>query len=454
MTQSHTRDQTMDLHPPAAVREIAERLERAGFETWAVGGAVRDAVLALPAGDWDLATRARPQEVRRLFRRTAPIGIEHGTVGVLGRDGVLYEVTTFRRDVETFGRHAVVAFADTIEEDLARRDFTFNALAWRPSTGELRDPFGGLDDLHAGRLRTVGRAAERFAEDYLRVLRALRFAGHFRLAIAPETWRPLVEATAHLPQLSAERIREELWKILSNTPHASAPLSLYAASGVLAVLYPELDRSVGAAVANGRGDAWALSLRAVDALPRTRPLLRVAALLHALGSDHSAPRAPAAGTAPEVQRAERAAGIMRRLKASNQETERVARLVAFHTAFPTEQLPAAATDADVRRWLRDVGTDLVPDLVRLRFAFDRAGAGPGTAVLAAWARRVRRVLGTRPPLELSDLAIGGEDLKRLGLAPGPRMGEVLRTLLDRVVSDPSLNTRERLLALARQELER
>src|SRR5690606_10030349 len=137
----------LELRPPAAVREIARRLEEAGFETWAVRGAVRDSVLGLEAGDWDLATRARPNEVRRLFRRTVPIGIEHGTVGVLWRDGVLYEVTTFRRDLETFGRHAVVEFADTVEEDLSRRDFTCNALAWHPLTKELRDPYLGLEDL-------------------------------------------------------------------------------------------------------------------------------------------------------------------------------------------------------------------------------------------------------------------------------------------------------------------
>ena len=216
----------MDLRPPGAVREIVRRLETAGYEAWAVGGAVRDAALGLPAGDWDIATRARPRDVRRLFRRTVPIGIEHGTVGVLGRDGRLYEVTTFRRDVETFGRHAVVEFADTIEEDLARRDFTCNALAWHPLTGELRDPFGGLADLHARRLRTVGDPAQRFAEDYLRVLRALRFAGHFGLTIEPATWDALVAATPNLARLSAERVREELWKILSKTRHASAALEI------------------------------------------------------------------------------------------------------------------------------------------------------------------------------------------------------------------------------------
>src|SRR5690554_2631650 len=156
----------MDLSPPRGVVRITRRLEGAGFPTWAVGGAVRDRVAGRPAGDWDLATRARPDQVRSLFRRTVPIGIEHGTVGVLD-GGHMYEVTTFRRDVETFGRHAVVEFADDVEEDLARRDFTINALAWHPLTGELLDPFHGRRDLHERRLRTVGAPGDRFAEDYL-----------------------------------------------------------------------------------------------------------------------------------------------------------------------------------------------------------------------------------------------------------------------------------------------
>jgi len=445
---------TMDLRPPQAVREIARRLEEAGYETWAVGGAVRDAVLGLPAGDWDLATRARPHEVRRLFRRTVPIGIEHGTVGVLGRDGVLYEVTTFRRDVETFGRHAVVEFADTVEEDLARRDFTLNALAWHPLTGELKDPFGGLRDLEERRLRTVGRPEERFAEDYLRILRALRFAGHFRLTIEPDTWRALVEATPNLLRLSAERIREELWKILEKTQHASAALSLYAASGALAVLYPELDATVGLEQGAGHAhDVWTESLFAVDALPRSRPLLRVAALLHGVGKPAARTRDLRGGwrfTGHEALGATMAAAIMRRLKASNADTERVARLVR-HQA---DLFPPDAPDAAVRRWLRSVGPDLMNDLFRLRFACWRAQAGrsaPPPRDLLDRVRRARAVLRQRPPLEVKDLAIGGQDLKALGLKPGPRFGEILRELLERVTDDPELNTREALLELVRRE---
>lgn len=450
----------LELHPPGAVVEIARRLEGAGYETWTVGGAVRDAILGHPGGDWDLTTRARPEEVRRLFRRTVPLGIEHGTVGVHGSDGVLYEVTTFRRDIETFGRHAVVEFADSVEEDLSRRDFTCNALAWHTETGELRDPFGGLEDLEAGILRTVGRAEERFAEDYLRVLRALRFAGHFDLAIEPETWRALTAATPKLTGLSAERVREELWKILGKTQRASAALSLYGASGALAVLYPELDALIGLDDGSPNGlDLWSTSLIAVDSIPFTRPLLRVAALLHGVGKPGARTRDLRGGwrfTGYEVIGGRKAEEIMRRLKSSNAETSRVARLVARQS----DLFPPDAPPAGVRRWLRDLGPDLVHDLFRLRFALWRAatgstgpvrGAGTPRDLIGRW-KLAHSVLLTDPPLAVSDLAIGGNDLRGVGFSPGPELGKALRSLLDRVIEEPELNERQTLLELARELL--
>lgn len=453
----------MELHPPRAVREIASRLHDAGFETWAVGGAVRDRLLGLPGGDWDLASRATPRQVRRLFRRTVPIGIEHGTVGILGRDGVLYEITTFRRDVETFGRHAVVEFADTIEEDLSRRDFTCNAIAWNPLTGELRDPFSGLQDLREGRLRTVGRPEERFAEDYLRILRALRFAGHFDLAIDPLTWEALVEATPHLTGLSAERIREELWKILSKTRRASSALSLYAASGALAVVYPELDQLIGLEVGGDRTfDPWAESLFAVDALPPSRPLLRMAALLHAVGKPAARTRDLRGGwrfVGHESIGARKAEEVMRRLKASNADTAWVTRLVAHQS----DLFPPDAPPAGIRRWLRDIGPDLARDLFRLRFALWRAetgavcdrraeGATGPRDLLDRWTR-VHAILLEHPVLDVRGLAIGGRELQDLGFEPGPRLGTVLRVLLEQVIDQPELNTREALVELARRELQ-
>lgn len=439
--------------PPAGVLELARGLEQAGFEAWAVGGAVRDALIGKPPGDWDLATNATPDEVRRVFRRTVPLGVEHGTVGVLARDGVMYEVTTFRRDVETFGRHAVVEFAKTLEEDLARRDFTFNAIAWHPLREELRDPFGGLDDLRARRLRTVGDAALRFAEDYLRVLRALRFAGHFDLEIADPTWLALKEATPRLVILSAERVREELWKVLSKTRRASVALELYHRSSVLATLYPELDATVDVDTAGGaRRDAWSRSLVAVDALPPSRPVLRMAALLHAIGLPGARTRDLRGGwryTGHEAIGGRKADELMRRLKASNDDTERVATLVMHQTTL----FPPDAPDAGVRRWLTHVSPALVNDLFRLRFALLRADRTPGgdRDLLERW-HHAHRVILEHPPLTTGDLAVSGADLKALGLEPGPRFGEILRGLLEIVLEQPELNTRERLLERVREQL--
>jgi len=414
------------MNAPAAVVRMVRRLEEAGYETWVVGGCVRDVLSGRPAGDWDLTTRARPKDVRRLFRRTVPIGVEHGTIGVISTDGTLYEVTTFRRDVETDGRHAVVAFADRLQDDLARRDFTINAIAWHPLRDELYDPYGGRADLEAGVLRAVGTPARRFEEDHLRVLRALRFAGLFRLHIEPSTWTALRHAAPKLRTLSAERIREELLKVLEADPEPSAVLEAYRESGALEVLYPEL-----AALA-GRAGEWSGALAAVDSLPRGRPLQRLAALLRPL------PR-------------EQAAALLVRLKLSNSQTDETA-----ERAQAPPLPPADAPDVPFRRWLSKVGAHRLAAVARIELAEARAGSSGRDPIelVAAW-RRARGVLGTRPPLRLGELALDGDDLIRLGMRPGPQFGRILSTLLEWVLEDPARNRREsleaRALELARAE---
>ena len=443
----------MQLRPPRSVLEIAQKLDHAGHDVWAVGGAVRDALLGTQQVDWDLATSARPHEVQRLFRRTVPVGIDHGTVGVFGADGVLYEVTTFRRDVETTGRHAVVEFAHTIDEDLSRRDFTFNAIAWHPIHDEVRDPYHGLADLRAAVLRTVGEPADRFAEDYLRVLRGLRFAGHFVLEPEPATWSALQSAVPHLGTLSAERVREELFKVLGRTPHASAALRLYERSGALEQLYPELQQLASLTVGDEPADLWRQTLASVDAVSPARTLLRLAALLHAVGMPAAASRDLRGGwrfTGHEVYGARKTRELMERLKASNADTERVTALVARQS----DLFPPDAPDAGVRRWLLHVPPALVPDLFRLRIALWRANpVARGDSDLAGRWRHVHRVIASRPPLGTGDLAVDGDDLKGLGLPPGPRFGEILRELLDCVIDDPSLNDRTTLLRMAREMTE-
>jgi len=428
----------VDLHAPREVRWIVEKLEAAGFETWAVGGAVRDALAGRRPGDWDLATAARPADVRRVFRRTVPVGIEHGTVGVLGRDRRMYEVTTFRRDVETFGRHAVVAFADRLEDDVERRDFTINAVAWHPLRNELRDPHGGAADLAAGVLRTVGVPAERFAEDRLRVLRAFRFAGRFALRIDAPTWAALVEAAPELPHLSAERVREELNKVMSETERPSVALRLFAESGALRSLYPELEALRGAERSE---DAWERTLAAVDAVPRHRPRLRIVALLSESGCAER--DEPPAGIGARGAAAART--VLRRLKASNAETNAAVHLIAHLDGVPNPE----ASDSEVRRWLRGVGRGFLADMLRLLIARARASSETRRMdEVAALARRARRLVREGAVLEVSDLAISGAELRALGIRPGPAYGEILRALLERVTDDPSLNHADRLLELA------
>ena len=414
------------MEVPEAVCELVQRLEKEGFETWTVGGGVRDAMRGSPGNpeDWDLATRATPRQVRRLFRRTVALGEEYGTVGVFGEDGNLYEVTTFRHDVITYGRKARVAFAQTLEEDLARRDFTVNAMAWHPRRRELRDPHGGRRDLEEGVLRTVGRASERFREDYLRVLRGLRFAGTLGLEIEEATWRGMVEAVPGLARLSMERVREELMKVLAG-PSPSRALLLYRRSGALKQILPEL-----------RGSMPDAATATVDALEGPQPeLLRMSALLlFGLGPG----RSPA-----EV------AALLARLRFSNAEVERIVTAMQGGLNPP----PGFAADAMARRrWTAataKAGPAGVEDVFAVWRAVSRAGGGSRSAedvdrVVAA----VRQDLEAGIPISVAQLAIAGRDLVARGWLPGPGIGAALRSLLEAVWEDPALNDRATLLERA------
>ena len=424
---------------PPPVQWIARTLEEAGFETWAVGGAVRDHLLAVPSEDWDLATRARPTDVQRLFRRTIPVGVDHGTVGVLAQGGTLYEVTTFRRDVEPLGRRAIVEFADTLDEDLARRDFTINAVALHPLRGVVHDPFDGQGDLARRVLRTVGRPEDRFREDYLRILRALRFAGALGLRIDAETWRALTAAVPKMGLLSPERIREELEKILGGEKEPSRSLALYAASGVLAFLYPEIEASRG--VARGeRGEWFSHSLRVIDLLPATRIELRWAALLHALGEGGPTREGdPDVGIDAGARALRRSAAVLERLRSSHARIREVAGLARW-AAYPP---PHNGSEATFRRWLASAGRGSLPGLLRIWSASARSDepfGGPWTqAGVVATIRRLRAIARSGVPLGIGELAVSGGDLIRMGYKPGPRFGEVLEHLLDRTLDDPSMN---------------
>ena len=382
---------------PEEILEIARVLERAGHEAWCVGGALRDTLLGDPHSDFDLATSARPEEVQRLFRRTAPVGVEHGTVGVIDRKRVMHEVTTFRRDVRTDGRHAVVEYGASLDEDLARRDFTINAIAYHPLRHDWRDPHGGERDLEAGVIRAVGDPAARFREDYLRILRAIRFAARFGFAIEPATWEAAKAAAGGLDRLSAERVRDEWLKGVRMAKDLRTLVRLWHESGAAAVWLPELRRDEDVPP------------------PGLSP----------------PPRDPVVLTA---RLASDPAGMLRRLRGSNAE---IARAEAMAKG-PHE--PAGTDEVAVRRWLVSVGpaADELVALYRLRRGAD-----------APWLDTMRAIRDRRDPLTRGDLAVGGRDLEAIGIR-GRAVGETLAALLDRVLEDPSANTRERLLQLARE----
>jgi len=426
-------DVALVLSPPRGVLEIAARLERAGHETWCVGGAVRDALLGHPQLDWDLATAATPTEMRALFRRTVPKGIEFGTMGIFDGDGVMHEVTTFRRDVRTDGRKAEVEFGASLDDDLARRDFTMNAIAYSPARGVVHDPFDGRGDIARRVVRAVGDPSTRMREDRLRALRAIRFAGRFGFAIDDATWDAIVESAPHMRRLSAERVREELEKTMRQVARPSAALERWRASGALAVLVPEL------------ADAAALRFATADCLPLptlARRPQRLALRLASLWLD----------AAPEA--AERA---LRDLRCSNAEvrgtTELAERWAQIGPQVRDALLAdAPPSDATIRRWAAAAGRTRLPMLLRLasaRFAAAR-GAGMDAPVAARVRSLYRRAvrIAYRDAIEVGDLAITGNDLLKAGIAPGPAVGRILGRLLEAVVDDPAMNQRERLLALA------
>ncbi len=385
---------------PDEVVAIARRLEEAGYEAWCVGGAVRDTLLGDEQKDFDLATSATPGQVQALFKRTVAVGVKYGTVGVFDSARVLHEVTTFRHDVRTDGRHAEVAYGVSLDEDLARRDFTVNAIAYHPLRGEWRDPFGGADDLERRRLRAVGDPSARFREDYLRVLRALRFTARLDFAIEPETWEAACAAASGLHQLSAERVRDEWFKGLQTTRSLRRLISLWHKSGAAAVWLPHL---------------W--SIEEVEAW---------------LGNDAPSRRDPVVLTALCCHEPVAALG---RLRVSNAELARAAALVAG----PAE--PAGMTTRDVRRWLAavDEAADDLAELWELR-----------TALPWPWAGEVAGIRAAGAPLRRGDLAVSGQDLIAAGIPAGPAVGQVLERLLAQVVDDPALNERDALLARAKE----
>ena len=445
---------------PAAVLAVLRGLRAAGKQAWLAGGAVRDLVRqaeglrrSAPPEDFDVATDALPEQVAGIFPRVVPTGIQHGTVTVLSGDHPI-EVTTFRGEGPYLDgrRPTSVTFLGDIDQDLARRDFTVNAMAWDPLDGVLRDPFGGVADLRRHLLRAVGDPLERFREDGLRPLRAVRFACTLRLALDPRTRRAIPQALDVFDKVAQERVRDELVKLLVRGEPPSRGLRLLYSTGLLGRIVPELVESVGFRQNRYHAwDVWRHTLRCVDHAPADLTG-RLAALLHDVAKPRSAaPRegAPGEHTFYDHERigARLSAEILLRLRFPRREVERVALLVREHN---WHYLPEW-TDATVRRTLARIGAVELPALWALRRADLKARGRlveEGLANQAEAEARFAVELQRSAALRIADLEISGEDVMReLAIAPGRQVGQVLARLLDRVLDDPELNSRQTLLRL-------
>ena len=384
---------------PQEVLKIAQKLEDAGFETWCVGGAIRDNLLHLENRDFDLTTAAPPPEVQKLFKRTVPVGIAHGTVAVLDATNQPHEVTTFRKDIQTDGRHAVVEFGVSLMDDLARRDFTINAIAYHPIRHEWRDPFQGEQDLAKKLIRSVGDPNWRFQEDYLRILRGLRFSARFEFRIHSRTLEAAKANAQGLAQLSAERVRDEWFKGIETAKKVSKLVTLWRDVGATRIWLPEISGNEKRETGNA------------DRLPRD-PVL-VSAVL--------------AGDP---------ASLLTRLKSSSKDIERARAVGVWRDRYPDPRDRAA-----VRRWLSATG-EVADDLLAILPALDASRFPFPVSRLPSVVEQVR---SAGDPLTLKDLAVKGEDLIAAGVRPGPDVGDRLRQLLDEVLEDPVRNTREYLL---------
>lgn len=445
------------LLPPIA--RLLGRLEAAGYPAWVVGGAVRDTLLGRSPHDWDIATLARPDQVLHLFPEARPTGLKYGTVTVLAPelDGGVIEVTTFRGDGAYLdGRHpAEISFTADLQSDLARRDFTINALAYHPEKG-LCDPFGGAEDLARRKLRTVGAAEERFREDALRLLRACRFCAELRLRPVKEVLQALRHHAPGLAAVSAERRRDELAKLLvSEDPRRG--LRLLRVGGLLPALLPALGAAYG--LRQGQGHAYSVYTHTLVAVAATPPelALRLSALFHDLGKVEvrvEDPEGRPLFPGHAQLSADLAEEALRRLAFPRALVERVVLLVREHMFYWTP----ADGPAPLRRLLTRVGPENLKALVALRRA-DLLSLRPVVTgdrrlvFLNQLEEAVRRLLADRPPVRRTDLAVTGRDvMKSFGLAPGPAVGRLLEQLLADVLEDPALNDRDTLLRLAASHL--
>ena len=441
---------------PKEVSEILEKFQKAGYEIYIVGGAVRDLLMNRPVHDWDFTTKAKPEEILKML----PDGFynnKFGTVGITVRSNGVFEITTMRREgaYQDFRHPIEVSWTDKIEEDLARRDFTINAMALVVTTGSdpdqgptLHDPFEGQADLKNKIIRAVGNPKKRFQEDALRLMRAIRIATELDFEIEEKTFLAIAENANLIEKVASERIRDELFKLLSSENHYIGILKLREA-GILQIILPELEVCFGLQQEGPKHDReydiGEHSLLTLKATPSSDPLVRFAALLHDIGKPDTV-KTQTDGNVTfyghDIVGGRIVLKIAKRFSLSKVQTDKLFRLVRWHMFTVSEH----QTDSAIRRFIKNIGVENIEEMMALRIG-DRLGGGTRRETswrMEKFQERIKQVL--TKPFSISDLKINGQDvMKTLKIKPGPKVGETLNKLFQEVQKDSSKNTREYLL---------
>jgi tRNA nucleotidyltransferase (CCA-adding enzyme) len=444
----------MNIELPAFVQEILDKFNKKGFEIYVVGGAVRDILTNREVDDWDFTTNATPEEILKIF----PDGFYDnifGTVGISHPSSPHpFEITTFRKesDYTDHRRPGKVEWGKTLEEDLARRDFTINAMAIKGSKDPIIDPYGGQADLKKKLIRAVGNPDERFSEDALRMMRAIRIAGELGFTIEEKTLEAGKKNAALINQIAKERVKEELFKILSSSyPYES--IILLRNSGLMEQILPEFEKCFGVEQKSpGRHHVYDVGTHALMSLKFCKsedPIVRFATLIHDIGKPPTYKKLPTGVITfynHEVISTKIAENIADRLKFSKKEKEKFIILVRWHQFTVDER----QTDSAIRRFIRHVGKENINDMLTLRVA-DRLGGGARETSWRLEEFKKRLIEVQKEPFSIKDLKINGNDvMKELKLKPGPKIGEILEKLFNEVVEKKTDNNKESLLKRAKE----
>ncbi len=444
----------MSYKLPSEVRDILNKFEVSGYQIYIVGGAVRDLILDREVKDWDFTTSATPEQILEVI----PDGFYNNNFGTVGlaieNFADPFEITTMRKEGQYTDsrRPDQVSWTDKIEEDLARRDFTINALALN-NKEELTDPFHGQLDISAKIIRAVGDPDKRFQEDGLRLIRAVRIATQLNFAIEEKTQTALLKNKDLLVKIAWERIRDELFKLLASKDPVMG-IELLKETGLLDIILPELSQCFGVQQEGDNHDrVYDIGTHSLETLrhtPTTDPLVRLAALLHDIGKVATYKKDSSGNVTfynHDIIGGKVVSQIAKRLRLSNDQSDRLYKLVRWHLFSVNEDL----TDAAIRRFIKNIGKENIPDMMALRVG-DRLGGGTQKAVswrMEKFLDRIDEV--SRKPFSVTDLKISGQDImKELGIKPGPKVGQLLNQLFEEVLEDSSKNTREFLIGRIRQ----